>query len=127
MAAAIVALLIIVAFTGWQLLKSSRDSKMRQNLTGTWVASFGSFTVDPNGSYVGLVTNVTTGRVTTNEGRFEVRSGFLINTVTRSSRTNAHVPYVSHSRILRENGRELAIIDGDEGGNVEHVFRRPSR
>ena len=123
-----VALLVIVALLSWHYFKHSRDTKISRILTGTWHADdLGSFTVRSDGGYVWQITNLTTGRAVTIEGTFQVRDGVLINTVTKSSRTNTHVPYVSHSQIVRANDYEMVIIDGDAGGNDEHIIRKDTK
>jgi hypothetical protein len=119
----IVALLVVATLLSWQHFKPSRDAKIRMNLPGTWVTDFGSFTVRPDGSYIGWHTNSTSG-VVTNEGTFQIRDGFLINTVTKSSRTNAHVPYVGYLRTIQANDGEIVL---DEGGGVEDVLRKDAK
>jgi len=47
--------------------------------------------------------------------------------VTKSSRTNAHVPYVSPSQIVRASDHEMVIIDGDAGGNGEYIIRKDTK
>ena len=121
-------LLVIVTSLSWQYFKHSRDSKISRILAGTWHADdLGSFTVRSDGGYVWQITNLATGRAATLEGTFQVKDGVLFNTVTKSSRTNAHMPYVSHSQIVRANDREMVIIDGDAGGNVEHIIRKDTK
>ena len=127
-AAFIIALLFVAAWIACQHLKQSRDARNTRALAGTWHAhDLGAFTVRPDGAYVWLFTNLATDRVVTLEGAFKVQSGVLINTVTKSSRTNARVPYVSHSQIVRVDDQELVIIDGDAGGNVQHTFRKETK
>lgn len=118
----IAALLVLVTLLAWQHFKPSRDAKIRKNLTGTWVVDFGSFTVRPDGSYVGWITNSTSG-VVTNEGTFQIRDDYLINTMTKTSRTNARVPYVGHLRIIRANDGEIVLDDG----GVEDVLRKVTK
>ena len=119
----IAGLLVLVALLAWQHFMPSRDAKMRKNLTGTWVVNFGSFTVRPDGSYVLCYTNATSG-IVTNEGTFQIRDGYMINTMTKTSRTNAqHMPHVSHERIIRADSREMVIDDG----GVELVLRKDTK
>jgi len=115
-------LFVLVTLMAWQHFMPSRDAKIRKNLAGTWVMDFGSFTVHPDGSYVGWHTNATSG-IVTNEGIFQVRDGYLIHTMTKTSRTNAHVPYVSRERIIRADVREMVIDDG----GVELVLRKDTK
>jgi hypothetical protein len=116
-------LLVLVTLLAWQHFKPSRDAKIRKNLAGTWAMDFGSFIVHPDGSYIGWHTNATSG-IVTNEGTFQIRDGYMINTMTKTSRTNARVPYVSQMRIIRADARELVI---DDGGNVELVLRKDTK
>jgi hypothetical protein len=118
------ALLFFVTLLSWQHLKPSRDEKIRRNLTGTWAVDFGSFTVRQDGSYIAQFSSPTAGRVVTNEGTFQVRDGYMINTMTKSSRTNAHVPYVSRVRILQADSSEMVI---DDGGKVGLVLRKNTK
>ena len=72
--------LLIVAFLLWHHTRPSI-------LTGTWIADLGNglqnaTTVQPDGSYVALVTGGPDGQVQTWKGRMDVKDGLLINTVT---------------------------------------------
>jgi hypothetical protein len=113
----IIVLTGLVGFFSWQHLKHAKDARIFKNLPGTWKMSIGSVTVQPGGSYVLQYTESPTS-VVTNEGNLQVRDGFLIDTVTRSSRTNARVPYVKRSRIIQADDRELTIDNGGKSGLV---------
>ena len=112
-----IALLGVAALFSWQHFKHAKDARIFKNLPGTWTMSIGSVTVQPGGSYVLLYTESPTS-VVTNEGNLEVRDGFLIDTVTRSSRTNTRVPYVKRARIIQADDRELIIDNGGKSGLV---------
>jgi hypothetical protein len=125
-----VALLIIVALLSWQHFKPSRDAKIRKNLPGIWVVNWGknhrsTSTISPDGSYVCQITGSSDGTVVTVEGTFQVRDGFLIDTMTKSSQTTTHVPNVSRGQIIRADAHEMAI--SFDGGNGESVFRKDTR
>src|ERR1035438_10367450 len=103
---AISAVLVLLVFTtllAWRHFKHSRDERIYKNLAGTWTMSFGSLTVHPDGSYVLEFTVSPTSGVVTNEGTFQVRNGFLIDTVTKSYRKNAQVPYITPTPIIMAN------------------------
>src|SRR6266446_4444592 len=80
------------------------DARVRNDLAGTWVATAnysngGSFrstiTVDRNGNYVcQVVAHGDSGVIRTAdiEGKFQVRDGVLIDTMTKHSNTNAVLP-----------------------------------
>ena len=113
-----IALLGVAALLSRQHLKHASDARIFKNLPGTWSMSFGSMTVQPDGSYVLQFTVSPTSGLVTNEGTFQVRDGFLIDTVTKSYRTNAQVPYVTHTRIIQANAREMTIDTGGKSGLV---------
>jgi hypothetical protein len=117
-----VALLIVVALLSCQHFKHSRDAKIFKSLAGTWIMSLGSLTVHPDGSYVLQSTVSPSGGVVTNEGTFQVRDGFLIDTVTKTSQPNTEVPRVSRARIIRADDSEIVV--NYEGARGETVFRK---
>jgi hypothetical protein len=117
------------------------DAQARKNLTGTWtlsgdnsVASHfkSTITVDPSGDYVCQVVLQSRwdGVTRTNDlaGRWEVRDGILIDTMTKHSSTNARLPMISRSRVVRSGRRELVInVETNGSGDFltnEVVFRK---
>jgi hypothetical protein len=114
----IIALVGLAAFFSWQHFKHAKDARIFKNLPGTWTTSFGSLSVQPGGSYVLQFTVSPDIGVVTNEGTFQVRDGFLIDTVTRTCRTNAQVPYVNRKRIIQADDREMIIDTGGKSGLV---------
>jgi hypothetical protein len=80
--------------------------------------SFGSLTVQPDGSYALQFTVSPPSGVVTDEGTFQVRDGFLIDTVTKSYRKNAQLPYVTRTRIIRANDREMVIDTSAKSGLI---------
>ena len=120
----VTAVLVAIALLSWQHIKTSRDARTRQNLAGTWVVDTGSFTVRPDFSYVGQFTNSTAGKIVTNEGTFQVRDGFLIDTMTKSSGAHAHVPYITRLRIVRADAHQMVIDENDDSGDIKIVLRK---
>ena len=104
--------------------KDSADDKMQKELSGTWTfearyKSGGSveqsMTLARDGSYVLTLTmpGRTNGpRTISMEGTFRVEGGFLVDTVTKDSQTNAApMPRTNRARIVRLDGRELVLDD----------------
>ena len=108
------------------------DTAVRKNLPGTWHVDDGSpthtFTVAPNGDCVdhSVVGTPDTGTQTVEtDGTVEVKDGFLIHTITKSSRTNATVPLVLRARIIRADDREMVI--NPEGTKDNIVLRKDTK
>jgi hypothetical protein len=112
--------------------KPQGDAKVRRNLPGSWIAAgnypeggrfTNTITVDPTGGYVCHVAAYgTDGILRTSDlaGKFEVRDGMLIDTMTRHSNTNAPLPSTSRCRIVRFDGRDLVITpDESVRGNLK--------
>ena len=121
---AISVVLVLLAFTSllaWRHFQHLRDERIYKNLAGTWTMSFGSLTVRPDGSYVLAFTVSPTSGVVTNEGTFQVRDGFLIDTVTKSYRKNAPVPYTTPTPIIMANDHEMII---DTGAGNKLILRK---
>jgi len=118
---ATVTVLAAVAFLSWQHFKHLRDERIYKNLAGTWTMSFGSLTIHPDGSYVLQFTVSPDSGVVTNEGTFQVRDGFLIDTVTKSYRKNAQVPYVTPTPIIMANDHEMIL---NTGSNNKLILRK---
>jgi hypothetical protein len=101
---------------------------------GTWVCEFDY----PNGSHFKSTTVVSSGgrylchgtSTGTNnisrsfelEGSWEIRDGFLIDTMTKHSQTNAPVPTTSRAQIIRRSDSEL--VTKWEGMENESVLRK---
>jgi hypothetical protein len=112
---------VVLLATACRQHKDSADETMQKQLAGTWtweakyaggVDSEHTITVNPNGSYA-LTINIptrTNGPRTVNiEGTFHVEDGFLVDTMTKHSETNAPVPSTNRARIVRLDGREMAL------------------
>ena len=107
--------------------KHRSDAQVRQMLPGTWAVSFGDSSVQVGGGYTNIIgadgryayqlINPTTGGVVDVEGTFQVSDGYLIDTMTKCSRTNVQVPHIYRGRIVRADSREMvfAFIDGGAG------------
>ena len=121
-----IALLIAAFLLSRQHLKSSHDESVRKLLVGAWTLdSARSFAAQPDGTCVWIYTNPA-GRAVTNEGTFQVSDGYIYDTVTKSAGTNMPRPLTTHSWIVRADANEI-VVDGDPGGNIQHVFRRETR
>lgn len=97
------------------------DAEVRKNLPGTWIVdgtnsadSFEShWAIDVNGDYVCRIvfqnSEDAISRTQDMRGKVEVRDGVLIDTMTWHSSTNARLPMISRSRIVRQNRSELVL------------------
>jgi hypothetical protein len=134
---------VVLLITACRSHKDTADDKLQKELSGTWMfeAKFArggdtlsTLAVAPNGSYVCTIAipGRTNGpRTVSMEGTFRVENGFLIDTVTKNSQTNASVPYTNRSRIIRVDDRELVLDDEKIPGTVqptnETIFRRQTK
>lgn len=106
------------------------DAKSQNQLTGTWVADFPSgvrstWIIHADGSYFGQLTGFKSGRVVSLEGKVQLKNGFLLDTCTKHSDTNATVPFVIHGYIISMNDHE--IISKWEGRNEFTTHRKVER
>jgi len=83
--------------------------------------SFGSLTIQPAGSYVFQFTVSPDSGIVTNEGAFQVKNEFLINTLTKSYRKNAQLPQITATKIIMVNAREMII---DTGSTNKLILRK---
>ena len=114
------------------LLPIASDAELNGRLPGTWiferdlrVIHFRSVTtVASNGSYVSQIT-VTKSNSTPDtlslQGTWQVKDGFLVDTITNDSDKTVRLPYTKSERILRADEREL-VVD-----TPSKVFRREAR
>ncbi len=117
----------------------SPDGQMRSKLPGIWVfePKFANghdhkvtitVTVAPDGSSV--TTFALPGpREIRMEGTWRIESGYLIDTITKDSQTNASVPRVSRFRIVRIGDVELELEDQEKNPGLAFptnriIFRR---
>ncbi len=122
----------------------SSDAEARKKLQGTWVANgsglhgddFNStISIDSGGGYVCKVITHSPfySRTITSDlaGTLRITNGFLIDTTTQHSNTNAVLPYVTKFRIVRLDNRELVLspyLSNDwEFPTNDVVFRRESK
>jgi len=111
------ALLTLVIFVGCGHQNDTSDTAVRKNLPGTWHSDVApqtesKFMVSANGDFECKTTfqGDTNGMQTIElEGTFQVKDGILIETVTKSSQTNAHVPFVSRARVIQADDHEMVI------------------
>jgi RNA polymerase sigma factor (sigma-70 family) len=106
------------------------DEEVRRNLPGVWQLDFASttvrsgtstFTVATNGDFV--CQTVFSSGINTVElaGTFQAADGYLVETVTRSTQPNAHIPFVSRAQIIQANAKEMIIsVDGTN----QFVFKK---
>ncbi len=99
------------------------DAEIKKVLPGTWVletnidgSNFRSVTtVAPNGDYVSQIESKTGTRRL--EGTWQVKDGCVIDTTTKNSDSNVHLPYTVRMPVIRADARELLI----KVGEPEHV------
>jgi hypothetical protein len=119
------------------------DSQMQKKLVGTWVleetyAKGGDFkstiTVTTDGVYLcDLMTHSSSNviRNFTLEGTWKIKDGILIDTTTKHSITNVHLPLISNAKVLRLDDQELVLIDYNTSGvkdsRKETIFRRTAK
>lgn len=100
---------------------------------GTWTCELdypngGHFqsttSLDSEGRYVcsGSVTSTDGVRPFTIKGTMRIEDGFLVDTYTNHSNTNASLPHTSRAKIIRQSEREVAARW--EGMEVESTMRR---
>lgn len=108
------------------------DAELNARLPGTWifeqdwrVSHFRSVTtVASNGSYVCQATVTKSNSAPTTlslQGTWQVKDGFLVDTITNDSDKTVPLPYTKSARILRADAGELVV---DTPGKV---FRREAR
>jgi hypothetical protein len=80
--------------------------------------------LDSEGHYVchGSVTSTNGTRTFTIEGTMKIEEGFVVDTMTSHSNTNAPLPYTSRAKIIRQSERE--IVAKWEGAEVESTIRK---
>jgi hypothetical protein len=116
--------------------KQSADRQAAKKLAGTWTVSsqltngvwFKSTTaVAQSGIYVCRQTIAYDDGPSTNytiEGVYRVKDGFVIDTVTKHSKSNFPVPCVFRGRILALTDKELAIQNETAGTKSEKIVMR---
>ena len=101
--------------------KAPSDAKVAKKLPGAWHRVLESpdakgitFTFSPNGSFTNQLPtpkpNGDYGIVVT-VGTFEVRDGYLIETITNISGYSGHLPVVERFKIVQSDDRELIFVD----------------
>jgi hypothetical protein len=85
-------------------------------------------TIAANSSYsaqTSAFTNSVLAFVVKSEGTFEIKNGYLTDTMTKHSEPATPVPSVFRARIIRFDGRELVAHDDANAADV--VFRKESK
>jgi hypothetical protein len=79
---------------------------------------------DPAGRYVcnGSVSSTNGTRTFTIQGIMKIEDGFIVDTFTNHSNTNASLPHTSRAKIISQNERE--IVAKWEGISVASTMRR---
>jgi hypothetical protein len=92
------------------------DAEIQQKMTGTWLIDKSymksMLTIASNGGYVCHLTHGGTCQL---EGKFQVRDGILIDTITKSSITSEPVPINFTNQIIRVNDHELVWKENSGG------------
>lgn len=117
------------------------DAQLQAKLSGTWTNSIdqlktkSTVTVGPTGAFdcqviaFGRSDGIT--RTSTLSGTWMVRNGLLIDTTTRHSNTNAPLPMILTSSIIRLDAHELVIKYPSDDGKAmptnEFVLRREGK
>lgn len=80
--------------------------------------------LDSEGRYVcsGSVTSTNVARPFMIRGTMKIEDGFVVDTMTKHSNTNATLPQTSRGKIIRQTDREL--VARWEGTEVDIVIRR---
>jgi len=109
------------------------DAEIQAKLVGTWVMERTNIdgelrdvlTIAADGSYVAEMTSVMSNetRRDSESGTILFRGGVLTDTTTSHSDTNARLPYVERTRIVRLDDREL-VLQSEERPAVQGTWRR---
>ena len=108
--------------------KTPSDAAIREKVVGTWIVDLqshngfsikGTATIVSENKFISTVT-VTTGDRREEmgyEGRWDVKDGFLIETITKSDSRMAPVGMVTRDKVIRVNDQELVYLT-EEGKTV---------
>lgn len=133
-------LLLIVGLTACskhnELKPVISNSEIQQRLVGTWKHSEdftngstfeSTVTVAANGTYVCDMAKFsrTLYRAIHIEGQWEIKDGFLIDTMTlNTSVTNGHLPIVSQNKIIRFDTDDLVVRDTASSAFDEMAYHK---
>jgi len=139
----LVLVLLISACTRQDETGLSPDANMQRKLCGVWMADCNyssgtvvsnTITVAPDGSYVARLSipgRKYGPRDIEQRGVWRVEPGFIIDTVTNDSQTNAIVPSTNRFRVLRVNDSELVVepekIPGVGYPTNQTIFRKQTK
>lgn len=101
------------------------DAMVRQELPGTWTETgadgvIKTITIDPDGHTTMKISGRSIGG---SEGTTQVRNGFLIAIITKSSQPMT-LPFTNSVRIIRMDDREL-VVPGDRNSQVVYKKVKP--
>jgi hypothetical protein len=141
---AILALIASVPSTGQSAETTNNlpdDATIQQRIVGTWwyfpepyhyfedtlLYTKSKLTIASSGDYLCEITFKHGAVIQTNEleGKYRVKDGMLISTITKLSITNQPVPMVFTNQVVRVNDRELVYRDSRDDRLV--VFRKAKR
>jgi hypothetical protein len=79
---------------------------------------------DPQGRYSEICSNTTAygTQLSTIQGTMKIEDGFIVDTITNHSNTNAVLPNTTRAKIIRQNEREITVnyVEAD----FERTFRK---
>ena len=123
----------LILFTSLLLLTACNhksDTEVRKNLPGTWHVDFSStidagskstFTIATNGDFVCQTASSNGVHAFELVGTFQVKDGFLIENVTKSSQPNTHGSFVSRARIIEADDNEMVVMFDGAGGTKNKI------
>lgn len=116
--------LLIAAVLLVRDFKYPGDGRVRRMLAGTWEVSWGDMAhstnvVSTDGAYECRIIDPIGGRNIELGGTLRVEGGFLIDTMTRNSLPNVHLPTTNRGRIIRATRSQMVVdYTGGKGSPV---------
>jgi hypothetical protein len=110
-----------------------RDAEVRKNLPGTWRldlaftndwGSQSTFAVDENGDFICQTVSPSGVHTAELSGTFQVKDGFLIETITNTTQPgiSKRLPFVSRAQIISADDHRLVILN--EGTTNNYILRK---
>jgi hypothetical protein len=128
------ALALFASLVLFAACKHRGDSAVRENLPGVWHVNFlsakegggeSTFVIAPNGDFTHKTISPDGMNIIESFGAFQIKDGVLVETVTKSSYTNWHLPFVRRARIIRAADREMVVMFEDT--KDEFTIRKVAR
>jgi hypothetical protein len=122
--------------------KQSPDTELQKKLTGNWILESGllptnefqsRITVDSLGDYVvhaSKTSSSNTVRTFDIEGIYQIKGGWLIDTVTNHSliTNKTRLPYFNTNRIVRLTEKQSIVVYSDETNEtLQAIFRKEEK